>query len=201
MTTLGPWVVAIVLYGIFRLWYDRRRPVLTAAEVDTYVRRIEESALETSPQRLAALRHLLANDDGREIFMVNLLRLQPGEVCSPGSDLPQPPAQVLERYTRPFLAALLRRAGHPLLVAQGVGPCVEQWGMDEMPDWNAAGIIRYRSRRDLVELVVDPRFADLHSFKSIALERTFAFPSRPRLLAGGPRLVVALALGWIAALF
>jgi len=200
MTILWPWVVAISFYGGFLYWYDRRCAPLTVAEVDTYVRRVEELGVETGAERLSALHHLLSGDDGRELFMVNLLRLHPGRVCAPGSDVPAPPAAVLERYTRPFLGALLRRAGHPVLVAQGLGPCVEQWGLDEMPEWSAAGIVRYRSRRDLIELVVDPRFADVHLFKHAALERTFAFPSRPRLLAGGPRVVVALTLALFAAL-
>lgn len=39
-------------------------------------------------------------------------------------------------------------------------------------------MMRYRSRRDLVELVLDPAFADGHVFKLAAIERTISYPTQ-----------------------
>jgi hypothetical protein len=107
---------------------------------------------------------------------------------------------VLRGYTRPFLRALLRRAGHPAYFGRAAGGNVEQWGVAPGPDWTFGAGIRYRSRRDLAELITDPRFAAVHPYKRAAIECTFAFPTAPGFVVIGPRLGVALALTAIAAI-
>ncbi len=155
---------------------------------------------ERDPALLAAVRAFLEADDGREFFMVNLVRMQPGDVALPGSDASEPAPRVLERYTRPFLGALLRRAGHPAFVAPAAGAYLEHWGVEADPGWSFAGIIRYRSRRDMIELVVDPAFAPAHAHKLAAIASTLAFPVTPARVWIGPRTWFGLLLGLAAAL-
>ena len=38
--------------------------------------------------------------------------------------------------------------------------------------------MRYRSRRDIAELVMDPSFADGHIYKLAAIERTVSYPTQ-----------------------
>lgn len=52
----------------------------------------------------------------------------------------------------------------------------------------------------MIELVLDPRFADSHLYKTAAIASTFAFPTAPGFVMVGPKVWVALALSLLAAL-
>jgi hypothetical protein len=197
------WVAALLLYGLFAAWYNSWRPPLGPDEIEAYMGRFEAlSRQEGGPpaEHLPALRRFMEGDDGGEFFMVNLIRLAPGPVAVPGTDAKQPAEQVMRGYTRYFMPALLRRAGHPAFFARAAGGYLESWGVAPDPGWSVAGMIRYRSRRDLVELASNPAFAPAHVFKIAAIENTFAFPAAPGLVVVGPRIWVGLVLGLLAAL-
>jgi hypothetical protein len=194
------WLTAAAAYAAFYFWYNGLRRPLAPREVDDYMARLRASAVEISPQRLETMRAFLASDDGGEFYMVNLVRLHAGAVRGPGEETARPAANVLDDYTRRFLPALLRRGGHPVLLVSRAGGYVEHWGVEDDPEWSFAGVVRYRSRRDMMELVIDPRFSAAHLFKTAAIERTFAFPARLRLFTFGPRLFVAVVIALLAAL-
>jgi hypothetical protein len=61
--------------------------------------------------------------------------------------------------------------------------------------------MRYRSRRDLVALVRDPRFKAAHPNKLLGIDMTFSFPTQ-KMFAGyaSPRVALALILALGAAL-
>ena len=65
-----------------------------------------------------------------------------------------------------------------------------------------AGLVRYRSRRDVILLsFADTKFADIHKYKIAAMQQTFAFPIQTRAaLYASPRLTVGLLLALGAAL-
>jgi hypothetical protein len=98
------------------------------------------------------------------------------------------------------MPALLRRAGHPALIGRAAGSYVERWGVEPDPGWSVAGVIRYRSRRDMMELATDPAFEPAHAFKIAALANTLAFPLSPAFVVAGPRIWVALVFALLAAL-
>jgi hypothetical protein len=202
MRPLWIWAAAIALYGLFWLWYVGFRGPLTPEEVGVLMSRFATLEAPLEPARLAAVRRFLEADDGREFFMVNLVRLHPGLVAEPGSSSGEarPARDVLERYTDYFMPQLLRRAGHPAFFARGAGGYVEAWGVEPDAGWSFAGMIRYRSRRDMAELATDPAFAKAHVFKVAAIERTLAFPAAPGFAVLGPRVWVALLFGLLAAL-
>ncbi len=192
------WGVALVVYGLFSLWYNNWRGPLEPAEIEMVVKRAAD-APDATPERLAVLRAFLENDDGGEFFMLNLLRANP-EPVAVGDEPPAPAREVLRRYTGYFMPHLFRRAGHPAFVGPAAGGYVEHWGVEENPGWTFAGIIRYRSRRDMLELATDPRFASAHEYKLAALANTLAFPVAPALQVVGPRVWVGLVLALLAAL-
>jgi hypothetical protein len=57
--------------------------------------------------------------------------------------------------------------------------------------------MRYRSRRDMVEIAGNSEFQGSHEFKIAAMAKTIAFPLDPWLSLGDPRLLFALILGVI----
>lgn len=193
------WGAALLGYGLFVFWYDNWRGPLDAKEIEVLIERARTQS-QIEPERLATVRRFLEADDGREFFMLNLLRLQPEPVETPGTGEKQPARRVLEGYTRHFMPALFRRAGHPALVGRAAGGYVERWGVEPDPGWSVAGVIRYRSRRDMMELATDPAFEPAHAFKIVALANTLAFPLSPAFVVAGPRIWVALTLALLAAL-
>ena len=79
---------------------------------------------------------------------------------------------------------------------------VDSWEEDgnfpNDPGWNFVNAMRYRSRRDLMEMVVATADARTHQFKRVGLAQTFNFPTQPMIRGHlGPRaaVFVLLALG------
>ena len=196
------WVIAAVLYGCFLAWYVNWRGRLRPAEVERLLGRLLEVSPDAGARNdLETLRRFLLDDDGREFFMLNLVRLADGNVADPVSGVLRPARDVMQGYTGMFLPALLRRAGHPAIVARKIGGYVDAWGVAPDPGWSIVGYMRYRSRRDLAELVVDPRFAGAHDFKFAAMPQTFSFPTRPFMQAlVSPAVTVGLVIALVAAL-
>lgn len=200
MSGLAIWLGALVLYGLFRLWYDGIPRPLTPAEIEAFIPRLPKSSLENAGE-VENLRRFLLEDDGREFAMLNLVRLAPEPVPHPHTGVPTPARQLLDLYTRDFFKVLFRRAGHPAIAARAAGGYLDSWNVPPNPGWTIVGYMRYRSRRDMIELATDPRFADAHLFKIAATPVTLSFPTKPViLLFASPRVWVGLVIALAAAL-
>jgi hypothetical protein len=199
MSPVWVWAAALVIYGAFSLWYNNWRGPLSGQEIDAYMARFENLP-DATPERLAVARAFLEADDGGEFYMVNLIRLHPDPVVHPDSGEPSRAQDVLGVYTGYFMPQLFKRAGHPAFAAPAAGGYVEHWGVEENPGWTFSGVIRYRSRRDMMILATDPRFENAHAYKIAAIANTLAFPAAPALIFIGPRVWIGLGLALLAAL-
>ena len=189
LTTTSLWVAAVSLYGLFWLWYVGIKGKLSSVEVEQYMKRFE--AIQLSENKLSNLRYFLENDDGREWFMINLLELK-----SPKSES----ASILQNYSKIFMAAMFKRAGHPFLMGRAKAKNMENLHCDQADNWTMSATVRYRSRRDCAEIFLQTFGSEHHADKLAALEKTFAFPVTTTLLVGSPRVLVALGLALISAL-
>jgi hypothetical protein len=193
------WGTALALYGLFRLWYDNWRGPLTQAEIDAFL--AEVAGRYAGGNEPGVLRSFLEADDGKEFVMLNLVRIEPDMVADPASGAQIPGREAMQRYSRPFVRRLLRRGGHPGMVGRKVGPYVDAWNVEADPGWSIFGLMRYRSRRDMIAMVRDPLFAQVHPYKALGIPTTFSFPTQRQLsLYMGPRAWVALVLALGAAL-
>ena len=194
------WGGAALLYAGFRLWYDGFRRPLTAAEIEAFMQQAEKSSIERATD-LGEMRRFLEADDGKEFVMLNLVKLHADPVPHPDTGAPTKAREIVQAYMKDFLPTLLRTGGVPLMQARKVGPYVDSWDVAPDPDWTLVGYMRYRSRRDLMRLSVDPRFQDGHGYKHAAIPMTFSFPTQPQTIGFlGPRVWVALVLALAAAL-
>jgi hypothetical protein len=194
------WLAAAVAYAAFRLWYDNWRGPLSAAEVGHFIAHMAQSP-SAEVNDMETVRAFLAKDDGREFVMLNLVRLNPDKVPHPRSGELLPAAEAMRGYTREFIPMLLRRGGHPAIVARPIGGYVDAWNVAPDPGWSLVGFMRYRSRRDMALLATDPRFSGAHAFKIAAMPVTFSFPTSPMLMLFiSPRIWVGLVLALAAAL-
>ena len=87
------------------------------------------------------------------------------------------------------------------MIGRKVGGYIDAWNTEADPDWTIFGLMRYRSRRDLLKLAADPRFAEIHPYKLLGIPVTFSFPTQRELsVYMGPRGWMALVLALGAAL-
>jgi len=194
------WMLAVVAFGSFTSWYTGFGAPLTPDEIDQYLARIELAG-ETDTESLARLRTFLEEDTGRDFVMVNsiLMRDQPLREEGVGPD--ESSQQVLDRYMAYMWPALLRRACHPVLAGAAVAPALDHWGIEGGERWSSAGLMRYRSRRDLMEIAATPEFNGPHGFKIAAMEKTIAFPVETMIDLGDPRLLLGLLLFSLASAY
>jgi hypothetical protein len=194
------WVVALALYIVFRLWYDNWRGPLSPQEVNDLMNQVSGLKMSeySDPKDLRAF---LEADDGKEFVMVNLVRVHTGELAHPHTGKPTKGIDLLREYGNSFVKVLVRHGGHPVLVMRKVGGYIDSWNTPPDPGWHVAGSMRYRSRRDMMQLALDPSVRDVHILKTAATATTFSFPSQVVLgRAIRPRVWVALVLTLSAAL-
>ena len=194
------WGTALLAYGAFRLWYDNWSGPLKLAEIDAFLAQMA-GRFEATGNSPDVLRAFLAADDGREFVMLNLVKAQLDPVEDPQTGQMVQGFELLKRYSKRFMPVLFRNGGHPGIVGRKVGGYVDAWNTEPDPGWTVFGLMRYRSRRDMIKLVMDPAFMAGHPDKLLGTLATFSFPTQ-RVLSFyvGPRVTVALVLALIAAL-
>jgi hypothetical protein len=171
------WILVLILYALFSLWYFNWSGPITASEIESYMAAFHnaEGNKHTDAQ---IFRTFIEQDDGDEFVMLNLVQLHDGDVVHPVSGGPVKPSQLIGEYFVPFSLALLKRGGHPVFQARTLGGNIDSWNAESNVGFGVTAMMRYRSRRDLVELVIDPAFADAHIYKLAAIERTISYPTQ-----------------------
>lgn len=185
-------IIAAVVYLVFLAWYDGwpRRP-LSPAEVETYYAKMKAQRApqgETALAMLERFRAFAASDDGGEFHMVNLLRWSKADVNS----------EAHKRYMRAWSKVAVPRASHPIYRGRIAG---KVQGALQDHQWDDAALMRYRSRRDLMEIITNEGFARDVGQKGVAVEYTDAYPATPKILLGSPRVLAFLVLLAIALFF
>jgi hypothetical protein len=84
-----------------------------------------------------------------------------------------------------------------VLYGQAANSAMDLMNADGMERWTTGAAMRYRSRRDMLEIATNPTFAGSHEFKVAAMRKTIAFPIDPWIQLGDPRLVLGLLLALI----
>lgn len=182
------------LYLAFVVWYGGRGAPLTPEETDRLFATIGERA-QNEPKyggdgRLREeLRQLVANDDGNEFFMVNLIRYHAQAQYPAGSAWTGSAREADARYNRAIAPYLLRRAALPVFLGEVQGRFIDAEG-DER--WDRVAVVRYRSRRDLLEMVAELAGQDVAVHKWASIEKTQVFPSRALFTFGSVRGAAAV---------
>jgi hypothetical protein len=184
-----------VLYLLFLRWYGGRGSPMSAAEVDTLLARVRQNAEAAgapfAADLMGSLREVTKDDDGREFVMVNLIRYRIKAVYPPGWEYGDDPHAADARYNRAVVPLLLKRACIPVFLGRTAGRFLAPSGSEP---WDCVARVRYRSRRDFLDLCADlaKDRADVH--KWAAIEETQVFPVVARLSFLMIRVVIGLAL-------
>jgi hypothetical protein len=194
------WALAAGLYVIFRLWYDNWRGPLRPHEVETFMARAEALWPE-GLNDMAVIRRFLEKDDGREFIMCNLIRIRTDPAIDPVSGRTRSGTDLMKHYFSVFAPTLIAGGGVPLLTCRKIAAYVDPLNVPPDPGWSLVGLMRYRSRRDMMVLSTNAAFLRAHEYKMVALTHAMAFPAQPvTSLVAGPRTAVFLVLTLAAAL-
>lgn len=186
------WATLVVIWLVFFAWYTSFEGPLSDAEIAHYAETLKERGV--SPEGLAVMREFLEGDTGDDFVMVNAIELREPPTQVEGVEPGETASQVMDRYMAYMWPALLRRACHPVMFGLAAAPALDLWGLENAEVWSQAGMMRYRSRRDMMEIAANPDFQGPHEFKIAAMTKTIAFPIDPWMHLGDPRLLLALAL-------
>lgn len=198
-TTLIIWGAALFVYALFLGWHENWRGPLSEAEIKSFMARIEATENLDDAQRKTLLA-FMQTDTGDEFLMVNLIAHKSGKIVDPIDGQLRSAEELLGVYVRPFIGKLVRSAGYPVVTGPAQGGYLDAWNVEANPGWSGSGLVRYRSRRDMLEAATDPSFAGGHVYKQAALAATLAVPIDS---SGGlflsPRIWLAMVLTLLAA--
>jgi len=186
------WVLPTAGYVLFWLWYTDLSGPMTSEEIESVVARLESGGAD--PARIARLRRFMEEDKGRQFLMVNVIDMadQPPELPATGAGADAD--ALMAHYMEHMYPELFSRACHPVLMGFAVNHAMDLVGLENAESWTRVALMRYRSRRDLIEIATAPAFADRHDYKLAALDKTLAVPIEPGLYLSDPRLLLALVL-------
>lgn len=195
--TLILWGIVGTLFVAFQIWHGAFETPLTEEEID----RLAARFLELNPgEDREELRAFLEEDDGKPVIMVNAILLRDRPATINGRDFGDSSAAALNEYTSFVIGYLLRRGSYPLWTGSALFDSLEVWGIENAEEWTTAALMRYRSRRVMLEMATNPEFVQFHDAKEAAIEKTFAYPTATGLATSSLSLMVSLVLLVIALL-
>lgn len=189
------WLGLLVAYGLFFSWYTSFGGALTTEEIDHYMALFEARNDTADPETLAALKQFMETDTGDDFVMLNAIEMYEVPLAIEGVEPGDSSSDVLGRYMAFMYPALFARASHPVLFGTAASRTLDLMNAAGMEHWTQGAGMRYRSRRDMVEIASNPAFQGSHEFKVAAMQKTIAYPLDPWFHLGDPRLILALLLG------
>ena len=186
------WSVTGAAYLVFALWYTNLSGPLTKTEVDHYVALLEQEG--AAPERIAQVRGFLEADTGRQFVMVNLIDMADAPPQLPGAPPNATAEDLLGVYMAHMYRELFERACHPVFVGDAVFAPLDVVGVEHPEAWPRTALMRYRSRRDMIEIATNPAFRERHAFKIAAFDKTIAYPVEAVLYTSDARVLLFVLL-------
>ncbi|MEM7639064.1 MAG: hypothetical protein AAF269_08365 [Pseudomonadota bacterium] len=182
----------VVIFFAFSAWYGGNGKPITAEEGAALLDELRANYANApvgEQSFVTNMEAMIPNDDGKEFYAVNLEQLKDG-----------PEAEAADAaYGRVVIPLLLARGAHPVFISERAGLMLGDYG-DQV---DRVAVVRYRSLRDLIDMVNDPKMIAGGHHKFAALEHTEVFITRPFITFVQIRFLVALLLiligvaGWL----
>ena len=190
------WLIISVIYAAFFSWYTNLGGELSAEEIEFFLAQVEKNAEVNnhpfSKDRYNRLKNFMEEDTGKQFIMVNNIDINENPGFVEGAKEGDTADDLLNRYMEYMTPALLKRASHPIFMGYVVNSSMDVFGIDNAETWDRAALMRYKSRRAMMEIATNPVFFGKHDFKIEALEKTIAYPVEPLLYLSDLRLLLFL---------
>ena len=175
------WYFFIVFYSIFFIWYTNLSGPLNDEEIDTFMKVISERR-GNDEQSIQRLRKFMEEDDGKDFFMVNFLDYNESPETMPATGKGASSSNLMNYYTEYMYPEMFKRASHPIFFSDVFFQAMDIVSAEGMEEWDNVAFVRYRSRKDLLEIGLNPIFDERHPYKIEALEKTIAIPAETPIL-------------------
>jgi len=180
------------IYLAFWLWYGGNGKPMSKEAIEEGLRTLQATdPSEHGQSTVQHVRELLANDDGKEFVMQNLVRYRPKALYPPGYTYSDDPREADKRYGKAIMGDLLRHGNLLVFVGRKAGNFITPEGAD---NWHYVARVRYRSRRDFLRFAIASSQADKFVHKWAAIEKTHVFPVKPIVSLITVRVLVAMSL-------
>lgn len=195
----GPIILSgifIFIYAVFFFWYGGSSKPLTLSEAESYITAIKKAQGKQGQQDnavLAQLRNMAEKDDGKDFYMVNLIKYRKKDSSNPSDG----PMEANSRYSKKVVPILLKHGSHPVFHSSVIGSFLKE---GSEVDWDTVSIVRYRNERDFIKVATEVSTSGIDIDKWAAIDKTQVFPVRPSLnliFVRGVVAVVLLVIGFI----
>lgn len=152
----------VLIFFSMMYWYSWSASPLTQDEIDTYLDTITaQDQVAGREHDLGSLRQFLEEDDGQPFYTVNLYKFF--EQADYAGDVPfgGTGREAFDRFSGVMIRLLAARASHPIFGSD--------WVFRDGTDWDRIVIVRYRSRRDIVDIFASEEFeaASIHKWAGL----------------------------------
>lgn len=163
----------------FYAWHTPLRGALSDAEVDAFMA-TQAATVGTTWTEEEAFEAFLRSDDGRPFVMINLMEYRQTaeypEASAPAAPVTGAEANTL--YGQAVLPKLLLRGSYPVERATRYYTIINSVG-ETAGEFEDFAMVRYRSRRDLIDMLASDGFGEANLHKWASLENTLVAPSNP----------------------
>lgn len=207
-------VGAILLAVFFVASALQAASTLTKAEVDRYIATLEKSLpvdWEERAEFIARLRAWGESDDGRPVYMLNVMRLFDQNKPMSGVPASMKPAEANALYEEAVTPLLFKSGSYPLFGGDTmrIGAGQKKSNLivyePELDNWDRVLVVRYPGRRTFFELVTNPEYLKVMPYKLASLKVVLT-PVKGdmvvpdlRWVVGGVCLALFLLVGWVRA--
>lgn len=203
-------IVLVLLFFAVSAWQSS--DTLSEAEVDRYIGILEKGIpveWEERNEFIARMREWGERDDGKPVYMLNLMRYF--EQIKPVAGVPETltPMEANDYYEEVAKPMLLASGSYPLFAGDTLGISEGQKKSNlvvfepELDNWDRVLVVRYTGRRAFFELVTDPEYLKVLPYKRASLKYVLTPVSGDivipdiRWIAGGIFLTIFLLVGWL----
>ncbi len=154
--------IAVFVLLALTYWYQWSARTLTQPEVDAYMATIEAQTQNPGAKHdLPALRKFLEEDDGKPVYTANMYQFNEVAGYPEESGFGGTGEEAYDRFSSVMISLMTKRGSHPVYGST--------WADEANSKWDRIVIVRYRSRRDLVDLFATDAFAEasLHKWASL----------------------------------
>ena len=196
------WLILGAVYIGFFFWYTDMGGKLSQEEIQIFIKKHEQNIINdgVSPDseefqlRIDFLKKFMEEDNGKQFIMVNNIEMNknPGDVV--GANPGESADQLMSRYMEYMWPNLLKRASHPIFMSNAIYQSMDLVGIEGAETWDQAALMRYKSRRTMMEIVTNPNMMNRHDFKIAALQKTIAYPVEPFGFYSDMRLIFGMLI-------
>lgn len=196
---LAPLLLAFV---VFYVWHTPLRGPLTDAEIDAFLANQIQTG-GTGWTDANAFEAFLRNDDGRPFVMINLMEVREVAEYPEGhlADAATTGAEAEALYGQAVLPLLLKRGSYPVARATRYNTIINSVGQSA-GDFDSFAMVRYRSRRDLIDMLSSDAFLAANIHKWASLENTLVAPANSMFsfkIIGFTPWIILLCIGAVLA--